>query len=486
MTNSDEYDIDDVGDNSLDERFADWVDGRLSPEDLAQLEDELSSDDDLRAAADEYRKLVGVLQSELPAHAELDPPDDLVAQVMQEISPPAPRRSWIPILGSTMAAAAMLTLVLSLWDQSSSKPFAPEDKLAKTDSQSENPFSFESVEVGNKTQTPDLTPAVKAGGKFGARGKKLPRVDSGSIEKREKNVDQLRGKVATDTGQIADRKQAVTLVTGSAAWYKDKPSAQKSARAKTLAPGSSAAPPPAGLASPGSLSKESVLRESSRDEFATQSVSDLAFGYLKEVATLEEVSKRPVRARRSAGGKESEEADTGEKTKEKTKGKSSPSSSRQQTLVQAVPVLIMDLSAKALPPKTDKRGAVALSFQDFIAKQSAAKAGSLAQTKDITQEMKASERSAVRLGPVMRYKWQAGDEVCLVQGSQSQLEDFFPRLRSYLAGGQISKGLSPKRVVMRVQRTANLPVAYRSSEKPVALRFILVLRRSVVTPTKRK
>ena len=86
----------------------------------------------------------------------------------------------------------------------------------------------------------------------------------------------------------------------------------------------------------------------------------------------------------------------------------------------------------------------------------------------------------------MRYQWQAGDEVCLVQGSQSQLEDFFLRLRSYLAGGQASEGLSSTRVVMRVQRTANLPAADRSSVKPVALRFMLVLRRSVVSPTKRK
>jgi hypothetical protein len=484
MTNSDEYDIGDVGDHSLDERFADWVDGRLSPEELAQLEDELSRDRDLRAAADEYRKLVGVLQSELPAHAELDPPDDLVAQVMKEITPPTPRRSWIPILGSTMAAAAMFALILS-WDQSSSKPFAREDQLVKNYSQSENSVSadsVESVEVEGKAATPDFTSAEESAGKFGGRGKKLPRLGSGLLEKREKNVDQLRGKVATDAGQIADRKQAVTTVTGSARFYKGKPLGQKSARAKTLAPGGSVTAPPASPASPGSLSKESVLRESSGDELATQSVSDLALGYLKEVATLEEVSKRPVRARRSAGTKVVGEVDTAEKAKEKL----STSSPRQEALVEAVPVLVMDLSAKVLPAKTDKKEAVALSFQDFIAKQRAAKAGLLAQTKDITQEMKSSKRSAARLGPVIRYEWQAGDEVCLVQGSQAQLEDFFPRLRSYLTGVPITKGLSPKRVVMRVQRTANLPVAYRSSGKPAALRFILVLRRSVVTPTKRK
>ena len=53
------------GTRDLDERFADWVDGRLSPEETRLLEVELAADANLRRAAEDYRSTVALLQEHL-------------------------------------------------------------------------------------------------------------------------------------------------------------------------------------------------------------------------------------------------------------------------------------------------------------------------------------------------------------------------------------------------------------------------------------
>ena len=93
MTQRDDVGIDGGEGFELDERFADWVDGRLDPAELAQLEDELHRDEDLRAAADQYRAMVGLLRNELPSHPELEPPADLVPRVLDRLATPPPRTS---------------------------------------------------------------------------------------------------------------------------------------------------------------------------------------------------------------------------------------------------------------------------------------------------------------------------------------------------------------------------------------------------------
>jgi anti-sigma factor RsiW len=93
-----------------DERLADWVDGRLTPDQLAAFTAELEADAELRERAQEYREGV-----EFVRRAMLDdslrqdqPPRNFAAAVMAEVDAAAGPRRWLPVLLSIAAAAAIL------------------------------------------------------------------------------------------------------------------------------------------------------------------------------------------------------------------------------------------------------------------------------------------------------------------------------------------------------------------------------------------
>src|SRR5690606_19909409 len=105
----------------LDERFADWVDGRLRPAERAALEAEMARDPELQRAAEEYRRSVQLLRSAL-APGEYGPSiaDAVLARVGP--APAAPPRAWRPYLASAMAAAALVLVFIVI----RSIPPAPE------------------------------------------------------------------------------------------------------------------------------------------------------------------------------------------------------------------------------------------------------------------------------------------------------------------------------------------------------------------------
>ena len=104
---SDPFDLE----GGLDERFADWVDGRLTPLELRRLEEEMDADDALRQMAMSYRATVALLQEHLD---DEDPPRTFVSDVFAAIAADSPRRRWIPITASLCAAAAMIYIFVEL------------------------------------------------------------------------------------------------------------------------------------------------------------------------------------------------------------------------------------------------------------------------------------------------------------------------------------------------------------------------------------
>ena len=91
----------------LDERFADWVDGRLKPSERAALEAEMARDPELHRAADEYRRSVQLVRSALaPGDMGGSLADAVIAQLMPKAS--RPPRAWRPYLASAVAAAALV------------------------------------------------------------------------------------------------------------------------------------------------------------------------------------------------------------------------------------------------------------------------------------------------------------------------------------------------------------------------------------------
>jgi hypothetical protein len=94
-----------------DERFADWVDGRMAPQELAAFERELAADPALAAAAAEYRRTVERVRTGL---REDLPRVDLLTAVLARIDGSAPARRGLrllPFLASLVAAAALVLLV---------------------------------------------------------------------------------------------------------------------------------------------------------------------------------------------------------------------------------------------------------------------------------------------------------------------------------------------------------------------------------------
>ena len=97
------------GRRELDERFADWVDGRLSPDEARRLEGEMAGDADLRRAAEDYRSTVALLQEHLD---DEDPPADLVPEVMERLSRSNSRLRLLPAAASLAGLAAVVSLMV--------------------------------------------------------------------------------------------------------------------------------------------------------------------------------------------------------------------------------------------------------------------------------------------------------------------------------------------------------------------------------------
>lgn len=98
----------------LDDRFADWVDGRLDERARRELDAELARDPDLRRQAEEYRATVQLVQRQLAKpQAGEDPPGDLVARVLERVQRErTPLFRLVPMVVSLAAAAALVLMVV--------------------------------------------------------------------------------------------------------------------------------------------------------------------------------------------------------------------------------------------------------------------------------------------------------------------------------------------------------------------------------------
>ena len=98
----------------LDERFADWVDGRLSPIEVERLESEMRADPDLARMAAQYRATVDILRSAAPAGPVPRNFIDALMTALPDARDPTGHRRWFPFLASGLAAAAMFGLYFLL------------------------------------------------------------------------------------------------------------------------------------------------------------------------------------------------------------------------------------------------------------------------------------------------------------------------------------------------------------------------------------
>jgi hypothetical protein len=99
---------------AVDERIADWVDGRLDAIQLQRFEAELRVNPALRAEAEEYRRSVEAIREALAGGERVREgfADHVMAAIEGERH--ARRRRWIPWVGSAAAAAALIGLWLAL------------------------------------------------------------------------------------------------------------------------------------------------------------------------------------------------------------------------------------------------------------------------------------------------------------------------------------------------------------------------------------
>ncbi len=107
------------GTRDLDERFADWVDGRLSPEETRLLEVELAADANLRRAAEDYRSTVALLQEHLD---DEDPPADLIPEVMARLPKSNSRLRLLPAVASLAGLAAVVSLMVDFSGSDADQP----------------------------------------------------------------------------------------------------------------------------------------------------------------------------------------------------------------------------------------------------------------------------------------------------------------------------------------------------------------------------
>jgi len=114
----------------VDERFADWIDGRMSPRDRERFEAELRVNAALRARLDDYRNTVEAVRSALRAPLpRIDVADAVIERIASGAAGPSAvqRAPWrhasrraLWLSGSLAAAAALLIGVLLNWPPSPS------------------------------------------------------------------------------------------------------------------------------------------------------------------------------------------------------------------------------------------------------------------------------------------------------------------------------------------------------------------------------
>ncbi|MBK9129724.1 MAG: hypothetical protein IPM13_18360, partial [Phycisphaerales bacterium] len=92
----------------LDERFADWVDGRLKPAERALLEAEMVRDPALAQAAEDYRRTVQMLRGALAPPVLEGSIADRVLAHLEPAAPARPRLTIRPVFASVIAAAALV------------------------------------------------------------------------------------------------------------------------------------------------------------------------------------------------------------------------------------------------------------------------------------------------------------------------------------------------------------------------------------------
>jgi hypothetical protein len=119
----------------LDERFADWVDGRLRPAERDALEAELARDPALQREAENYRRTVQLLRGALaPEEMGASVADSVMTEIGEVARRPLdrrPPRNWRPFLASLVAAAALILVFAVLHLIPPASPGATVDPVAK-------------------------------------------------------------------------------------------------------------------------------------------------------------------------------------------------------------------------------------------------------------------------------------------------------------------------------------------------------------------
>jgi len=153
------------------ERFADWVDGRLSPRDLARFEAELTASAEFRRRAEEYRTSVDWIRSALDApltEAE-GGPADLADRVMAAVAAPRAQhtsRRWAPYLLSAAVAATVIGGVFVLQQMGLDR--SPRDdapSMAKADPDTMSVDGAPPAELGATAEQFELAGRTAEGGK---------------------------------------------------------------------------------------------------------------------------------------------------------------------------------------------------------------------------------------------------------------------------------------------------------------------------------
>ena len=98
----------------VDERLADWVDGRLSERDRERFEAELRVSPRLREQVEEYERTVSSIRSALQAPTQ---PTELADRVMatlaaEAVRPQPRRRGFLPMVWAVTSAAALLGIAV--------------------------------------------------------------------------------------------------------------------------------------------------------------------------------------------------------------------------------------------------------------------------------------------------------------------------------------------------------------------------------------
>jgi len=217
--------------NGLDDRFADWVDGRLDEQARRELEAELSRDPELHRQAEEYRATVQMVREHLTAYkathqAHEEPPADLVTGVLQRVRRErSPLFRLVPLVASLSAAAA-LVLTVFLLNQSWNRGTDPLDdhnrsnEVAKYEVQDEEDRSDDMA-----LKAPPRSKAVAGEKKPAETLDRTPRFKSAADPKLAKKSQDKSGRDAKQQAaavvETEDEEQEVVEARKQAARAKD-------------------------------------------------------------------------------------------------------------------------------------------------------------------------------------------------------------------------------------------------------------------------